>query len=60
MMSQKLEPLFPNTSIQRCEIQKKFLKIPGKSTNIFSKLLKFPQDFFKIFPKFLTKISWES
>ncbi len=38
----------------------KFLKIPGNSTNIFLKPLKFPQDFFRIFPKYLTKISWES
>ncbi len=57
MMSQKLELLFPNISIQHLKIKKtKFLNIPGKSSNIFPKLLKFPQQFFKIFPNFLTKI----
>ncbi len=36
----------------------KFLKIPGKSTKIFPKLLKFPQDFFKIFNQnFLGKLT---
>ncbi len=59
-MSQKLEPLFPNISIQCLKIQKKFLKIPGKSINIFPKLLKICQDFFEIFPEFLTKISCDS
>ncbi len=57
MMSQKLEPLFPNIIIQHLKIQKQNFKILVKLTNFFPKLLIFPQDFFNIFPKFPGKVN---